>query len=181
MDVVVEYDKKKLQRLAQAFPKAAVSSLNRVGASTRTKISSEVRQDYNIKKSDLDKRILKPTKASPSILRTKISIRGPRIPLFAFGGKPRQPKQRANASAEIKAGKRKSFSHFFVAKMPSGHIGIFKRTGRFSKGKRETIAEVFSLSAAEMAGTKKIGAVVNSFWRSELVKVFTHNINYFRK
>jgi hypothetical protein len=193
MDVVVEYDKKKLQRLAQAFPKAAVSSLNRVGKSTRTQISSLIREKYNIKKSDLDKTIGKPWKAIPSDLRSKIIIKGSPTPVFKFGGKPSVPKQRASVSVMIRRGRRISISryHAFVAKMSSGHIGIFYRTGEKvipTKGRyepagifREKIQEIYTLSTADMAGSVEIAKKVESFWRTELVKVFTHNINFFRK
>jgi hypothetical protein len=65
-------------------------------------------------------------KSSPQTLESRVIVKGKPVPLMAF--KPRQTKK--GVTVTIKKGHRTMLRSAFIAQMPGGHIGVFKRVGR---------------------------------------------------
>lgn len=145
MRVAVEIPKSDTDALAaglQAYPKGAARvvyrAINKIGKSTRTYISREVRKKIAIKAKDANKcityhrgRLSNPT--------GRIKIRGKRLPLIQFGAS--QTKKGVTYRIE-KGGGRKRMQGGFIATMRSGHRGVFSRRGK----SRLPIHEAFGVS-----------------------------------
>ena len=116
---------------------AAASALNRAGTSARKSASDEVRSDWNIKQKDLYGYI-KITKASSATGTYIFRLKSKPIPLAKFSTAsqlvvPAGRRQKRSPSYKLKkAGGRSRVSGSFVAKMKSGHVGIFNRRGKRS-------------------------------------------------
>jgi len=90
--------------------KAMRQALKTLGTGARTQISKLMRNEYNIKKKDLDKEI----KVIPQLKNYQITlqIKGRKIPLIYFGAKETERGVRIS----IKKGKKVVIPHTFIAK-----------------------------------------------------------------
>jgi len=119
-----------LQRTLGAYPrkyqKVVSRAINKIAVSARQQISVRVRQELAVKATELKQRNIKLRKASYTKLAAFILISGSRIPLSRFGAKQTQ----AGTSYKISPSDgRKTAKGAFLATMPSGHRGVFKRKG----------------------------------------------------
>ena len=177
--------KSKSRAVQMATEKAIVSSLNKMAAQGMTQGRKAITDKYNIKAKDV-KNAITIKRASKGRHEAIIKARGDSsLPLFLFGGSPKQPKsqvgikapykRRTRASAKVlKAGKREKLKHAFVAKMPSGNVGIFERVGKKSLPLREKttigIPKMFKFEAV-----KAIDRVVET--KGE--QIFKHELGYY--
>jgi len=131
---------RKVERMLRGFPKAVPKvmsrGINRTITSAKTETARKIAAEISLKVSDVKKTIYI-KKASYSRWLAQLGISGSRIPLKMF--KARQTKK--GVSYKIGA-KRKFIKSAFFATMSSGHIGVFKRLGKF----RLPIAELFGPS-----------------------------------
>jgi len=120
-----------LRQVALSFPAAArrhirpaaARALNRVAVSTRAEASREIRQVYVLKARAIKAQI-RLTRATAQSLEARLTASGKRIPLIEFQAR----QNRQGVSVRIKrAGGRKTVRHAFVARMRSGHVGVFLR------------------------------------------------------
>lgn len=59
-----------------------------------------------------------------------VTVRGRPIPLYLFGARPAQPGRRPSSGVLVDVMGRKAVDGgTFIARMRSGHVGVFKRTG----------------------------------------------------
>lgn len=119
--------------------KATLRALNRAGDQAVTAASREIRRTYNISAAKASQQIKVRDRARPGKLSFTIRIFGSRINLIEFvrGSKsPTVGRARAGRgiSVEIKKGQRKLIPHAFIAKMKSGHVGVFVRARPSTKG-----------------------------------------------
>jgi len=129
---------KEIKSHALKLEKAGVRALNKTATSVRQASSVEVRQTLNIKASFV-KRLLVIRKARRGQMRSSIESSYEKVPVIQFGG-VRQTKK--GVSVRMRKDKpRKTFSGAFIAKMPNGHTGVFRRSlsaGKRSKGRPST-------------------------------------------
>lgn len=142
----------------------------------KTMTSRRIREKYDLRKEVLDKGYLKQSSipATESRPIASLVVSGEQIPLYKYGGasptKPTpldwyawvnirgqrvraRPSQQATghqfidspSDLQVKFGNKA-----FVAKMHSGHIGIFARDGGRSSEDSDAISELFGSSAATM-------------------------------
>jgi len=149
--------KASLKNHSNVVEKAMASALNKLGAKGVTAANRGVRETYNIKASDVSKAISRiPAKASSkgkeASLTTIIVVKGGRLPLIQFGGRPTKPPNQAGVPVArrksptvqiLKAGPRRPVSRdketghgAFVARMASGHVGIFVRSSKWLQDRR---------------------------------------------
>lgn len=108
--------------------KAVIRALNKTAEQARTAASQEVRSaGYNIKASAI-KKSFSIKRASSGNLVVTLKATGRPIGLINYGA--RQTK--SGVSVQVKSG-RKVLRHAFIATMPSGHKGVFERTGKQHK------------------------------------------------
>jgi len=128
---------------------AARRSLKETVASARTAASRAIRERYHISKVNIDRYLVKYLKATEliAILEARASTRTATLPLIYFRvkkpglrlvkekGKIKeiQKTRRAKGLVQVQVVKGKPWAplkHAFIAKMPSGYIGIFERVGK---------------------------------------------------
>lgn len=190
--------KAKFAKLPGVINKATASALNKIGRQGVTAAKRSITSTYNIKSGDAAKGLnITAAKGSGNDPRlfVVITARGDRIGLHKFGGLPTAPTsqvgvpvlRRKLATVKIlKAASRRAVTrdaptgHMpFVARMQSGHIGIFVRTGLPAATKSgESIRELKSRGVAEIfrkTGTKAIDKLLAEKGRSML----EHEVNYY--
>jgi hypothetical protein len=156
---MIEIDDKELERLKTVLagvPKGAAraisSAANRAASAARTEATKQVRAQYIIKAQDVRSPI-SIEKASVSRLTATLRASGRVIPLSKFRISPRSPNQSRPLRAQVKKGSSGGIvQHAFVAKMPSGHAGVYMRKTR----RRLPIKELFGPSVPHMIGSKEV-------------------------
>lgn len=134
--------------------KAQVAATNKAANTAVSRTIKLITKAYNIKQKDLRAQItiIKANKNYPSI-RIMVSHKG--IPLMDFKPKPNTVAQytrpEKGVSVEWKRGKRQIIKHSFIAKMKSGHTGVFLRKGK----KRLPIKETYGPSAMQLFKTEE--------------------------
>ena len=193
----------KLGRIPGAVPLAAARAVNRTLDMNRTKIKNATTSRYAVKAGDVSKAIkIKKASARRHHIRGLVISAGGSLPLIKFKGghkKPfsdmaRRPKEGAKGRV-LASSQPKTIRHAFVARMKSGHKGVFIRTkegstyrpGRGGKGRkvvrvigkgrlvhRLPIKELKSPSVAVMA--KKVIPPLRPQMQQTLNERFGHEI-----
>lgn len=164
-----------ITRDLSAYPKAQAvivsRAVNKVATAARTEINTSVRKNLAIKTRDLNKTI-KLVKANTARPQAKIRIKGRRIPLAQFAAS----QTRAGVAYRISpGGGRKTIKSTFLAKMESGHRGVFTRLGekRQMKRGRYTGPQVVSF----MAGGRNRVFIARNKKRQPIVEKFGPSVN----
>lgn len=128
--------------------------INRALVTVRTATTKQIREVYAIAQKDLrSESNIQLRKASKSNLAGEIAFSGCKIPLYRFNVSPKQPAQGAAVKAAVlKSSAQTEFEHAFIAKMQSGHLGMFER----ATSRRLPIDEFTGPSVAHMAGNSVV-------------------------
>lgn len=171
---------------------AARSALAKVAKSAVSTCSAEIRQVYNVKKSDLDPRInVTPPRADN--LTAIITISGTSMSLSYFGARQlagarvitrgkegmktavrKRVAKFAGVEVSVQKGKRTQLRQAFMARMKSGHIGVFRRMGK----SRLPIMEKAVISIGSMAQAAKVQPIILKKIGESWVKIFPHELEY---
>jgi Prophage minor tail protein Z (GPZ) len=170
--------------------RAIVRALNRAGDQAMTEASRLIRAEYNIKANTLRKQMKVRARARPGSATYVIRVFGGRIPLIEFGA--RGTRSRGVSVRVKKGGGRERIARAFIAKMKSGHIGVFARVKqlgklkaefRYGKGSRITrrgsdlpIQELYSLDTPTMFMRPNIQRAVGAKVRESFEKNFADQI-----
>jgi hypothetical protein len=109
---------KKLDALQREAPAAIARSLNRAIASARDDAEARLSSDLGVSR-DIVRRGLAVTEATPQRLFAALTVSGKPTPLIGFG---------AVQTAAGVTSRFRTVAHGFIARMPSGHVGAFRRT-----------------------------------------------------
>lgn len=133
------HDVKKVFKEIRTEMRDTVSKpLNKAARDAVKNAVKEVTKDFNITQKELRKRIsIKNATTRNPVVEVTLS-RKP-IALAKFGAK----QLKKGVKASVKKGNRKLYEKTFLAKMKSGHIGVFKRKGK----EKLPIKEYFGLSS----------------------------------
>ena len=161
-------DNTHLEELAAEFPLCAVRALNTVGGQTERFAESEILARYNVSSQDV-KSAFSREPAKPGQLTYTIKASGVRTRLFQYG--PMQGP--VGVTSEVIRGSMVTVAHAFVARMPSGHWGVFLRDKvkrphirmRGVKGAAEKIhiQEQYRPSISEMFFARSVMEKVSAF------------------
>lgn len=147
-----------------------VIALNKAIDGGVTEADRAIRAEFQIKRDDLRKVMGRPAYATKYQMSARLLIKGHRIPVYYFNPRPSEPgNMRKPVTVSIKkGGGRKGKSTWFVARMKSGHIGVFERRGAAPY----PIKEVFTISVPEMLRKRDITAQVHKNTRERFNKEF---------
>lgn len=138
-------DKKAFRRLEHAlkgvkngFERAAVSAINRTLTTGRSRIAKRVGDELKIRRKALlqqrrSRQVMRLDKATRSRISGAIKLTRVPIPLIEFASAANrvptvEKKRRKPPVVQVrKGGQKERLSNAFVARMPSGHVGIFER------------------------------------------------------
>ncbi len=154
MVMKIKIDDKKMRRFVRDMPRAGERSvaraLNKAITRTRTMAAREVSAKRNLKvgRARKDMRIYKATYAKPV---ASIYVKDRPIGVVEVMGPKRQTKRGVTAKLE-KGAKPHLFEHAFIAKMSSGHVGVFRKFGKLThKSSKDTPGtERYNLPAFEV-------------------------------
>ena len=151
-----------LSRLGSNMPTVASRAINRTIASAQTLMKREISSDIGIKVGVVAKQ-LKVSKASRTKLSASLKASGKRIPLIELGAKGPEPSRGKGRGITYRRGGRTvRISKGFIARMPSGHRGVFKRfpgvAVRTRDPRKEGIRELFGPSIS-LVFSKKLPKV----------------------
>lgn len=164
-------DNNMVEKLRKKVPQAVVRALNKSILQTRTEISTQVRQTYNVRKADFDDS-LRIRKAIGNNFFASLISYGKRIALPKF--KASWSKKNAGASVEVIKGQTRMLKHTFISTMKSGHEGVYIRRGI----KRLPIRELKGPTPGQMMVARKIWTVVETMITDFFVKHLDHEVDY---
>ena len=154
----------------KAYRGVVLRSLIKVSRSAEVQANRMIREEYNMRRSDVDKLInLRP--ASISNLSAVLVVRGKRLPVMLL--QPRQTKQ--GVTIAITRGTRKLIRHAFLAKMKSSYESVFQRKTK----KRLHIKELRTISAAEMFGKQINMVILDKFVADKFPGLLEHELQYY--
>ena len=139
--------------------KALSSTIRRANNTVRSETLKGITTVYAITRQNVraETTIKVRTQSSDGGIVGTVLFAGHKIPLYRFNVSPTIPIQRATVSAAVLAGNgRTPFQDAFIARMQSGHTGMFERDG----SKRLPISEFMGPSTAQMAGNSIVLADV---------------------
>mgnify|MGYP000881591447 CR=1 FL=1 len=193
----------KLDMMDKAVQKGVVSGLNKLAAQGLTQGVRAITQQYNIKTGDAKKGVSVTKASVAAIrlngsTHATIHASGRSFPLFKFGARPTAPisqrgierhghaktaKQassmrqypgRKRTTVKVKrAGARTRLEHAFVARMASGHVGVFERTTK----RTLPIKEMHSIGVSGMFKAASI-RTIKQLVRTKGPAVIRHEIGY---
>jgi len=120
----IEAQKKNLARFSRiGVLRATYRALNKTGGKANTILKRDISKSYNLAQSEF-KGGMSVIKAGPSFLNFGIRGSGKQIPIIKVKG----AKKQGPLGVRINTGSgSKVLRGHFIAKMPSGHIGVFRR------------------------------------------------------
>lgn len=170
----IEHAQKMLGHIPGAAQKAAAHAINRATQTAKSAAATEARKSYVIKHGDVLKTITI-RKASPGDLTAAVVSRGHVVALPKFRVTPRQPQPTRKKPIQVRVKRNDGggpINSAFVAKMRSGHIGVFNRTG----GKRFPIIQRYGPSVPQMLGSPSVRLWVEQRATEMLDKRLDHEI-----
>lgn len=124
----IEDSNRAMAALGEKAPLALMRAINRTASNARTAMTRVIAGDLGIKASIVRDRV-KVSEAKRNHLGATLYASPKRIPLIQFKAKgPRPSRGRGRGvTAKIGAGR---YPHAFIARMTSGHEGVFQRRGK---------------------------------------------------
>jgi len=132
-----------LSAVPGAAEKAITAAVKRGQATARSTALKGITAHYSITPSNVraETNINVRTRHDGGGIAGYVSFSGAAIPLYRFNVSPKTPtpRQEQHISVGVEKGKVTRFKHAFVAKMRSGHYGVFERVaGAYMKGRSHT-------------------------------------------
>ncbi len=177
----IEKATKLLRNIPGGVEKAIVSTINKSIYGAKTDSTKRVTQEYVIKQARV-REVIQVLKASKNNLSARIISRGRPRALTYFKTNPRDvPRKRLKKllRAQVKKGAGGPIKNAFLARMESGHLGVFHRTGKKRKKDKtnlESIEQNYGPSIAQMLGAKSVVAYVEEKAQKRIEKNLNHEI-----
>jgi len=154
--------------------KSFFSALSRTTQRLKTESGRKAREMYVVKsKAVTDQVVLR--RGSASNLSSELRWKGRNIPLMQFRTNPKSPSARPRAlkAAVKRAGGNKKVDGAFIARMRSGHVGVFRRSSR----KRLPIEELYGPAVPVMLNNPEVVEQLERVAVEEMEKRFEHEMN----
>ena len=179
---MIQIDPKQIERaeiLLKDIPngasKAIVNALNRSVEGARTDAVKKVRERYIIKAKDV-RDTIQIKKATYDDLTAIVKASGSPVALSKFKITPSSPpktRRKKPIIARVTRGGGGPIPGAFVAKMESGHVGVFERVGKA----RLPIKQLYGPSVPQMLGHESVTEYVEEQAREKVEKRLEHEIN----
>jgi hypothetical protein len=186
ISISISINTKEIQRalttqMENVVNKAAVRAINKTAMQARTEAVRAVRCDYNIKASAI-RNSFKLQRAKKGNLTAVLTATGKPIALIDYGAR----QVIGGVSVSVK-NKRTVIRGAFLAKMQSGHTGVFVRVGKEHKtvtrnGKKIRsglpIKELFGPSVPTALANERVQNAIKRLIKEKLPKIFTHELKF---
>jgi hypothetical protein len=163
------------ERMRSLVDQAHVAACNRVANSVRAQAVRFVRERYPGFKAAAIRatmQIIRATYTKPTAI---VRVRGKRSPLIAFSAR------QTRTGVSVRVRQRKTIRTAFIATMPSGHRGVFKRTGRFGRRgnpKLEKIAQLTTLSIPQALEQEAVVGDLKEYARERYMIEFRRELKF---
>ena len=163
-----------LTHIPEGGPKALARAINRAAETARTEASRKIREMYYIKHSDI-RSTISIRKATASSIAAEVVSRGRPVALTKFRVTPRtvQPRRNSPVIVRVKRGGGGAVAGAFVARVSSGHVGVFRRLGQ----SRLPIQQLYGPSVPQMLGSPDVVRSVEQKAQEALEQRLNHEIN----
>ena len=186
---MIEIDDHDLQRAAnmlQAFPGAVDRLSKRAVRSSVKGVKREAAQKITERYTFQKKRIAGALRVSYRGTGAVFSARGRVNDLAYFKHNPsrvpaKRPPKGKYLYSEVVRGQGGTIAHAFLARMKTGHIGVFHRTGKPSKSdeKKEEIKKNFAPSVPQMLGSPTIRDYMEKHLQTRLAGAVEREVDQF--
>lgn len=145
----IKFDAKQIVKRAEkrrrAVDKAHIQALNRTASGVRTDGSRKIKEQVNLKVGFIKKQ-MNVVKANKNRPQAKVVTSGKPIPIINVGAR----QTRKGVTVKVKRqGQRRTIKSAFIATMPQGHTGVFRRTGRRTASGKQQIKEIWTTTASQ--------------------------------
>lgn len=170
----IERLQKRLFGFEEQIDKVKARAINRSASTAQSTLVKEIRQRYNVKAKDVRSTVTI-RRAKPSSPQAEIRSNGSVLPATSFKINPRtvNGKRRTPIRISYKRGSTKTLEDAFIARLNTGHLGVFKRLGK----ERFPIQKQFGPSVPQMAGNDQVVESVIESANEMLDKRLDHEIN----
>ncbi len=185
-----------LARIPGAMDKAVRNAMTRAVSALRSNTKKAVRSRYAISSGNLRTNDNVRVRYSyQGGVRAEVVFSGSKIPLFRYSGaSPSGPVKDTSRKVHAKvhgewrtvnpgvpaAGHQlvstspKRFNNAFVARMGSGHVGIFARTGGAASGDGDEVKEIMGSSMPQMIGHEQVAAKLDEIVAQKFLERLEH-------
>jgi len=176
---------------------ASRSAVKKVSDQCRTHISKMIRDEYNIKAKDINKRLKVATRARGDELEAEITGLGRGLPLSAFDARQEGVRTRKGETQYTKKAQRVGWGKAggvvsvlvkhasgrkpvrtepkaFLTRFKSGHLAVAQRTG----SNRLPIKELLGPGIALLFGSKRIMAAAKDFSKLKFREIFERELKW---
>lgn len=196
----VERAERLLGNIPGGVEKAVRSAMARSASHLKARSSKVSRERYDIKAANIrDAENAKVSYSYQNGVQAHIVFSGRRIPLYRFGGaSPSVPTKDPGGRGPVMFGPEKwgllfpsvparghvlkstspaLFRHAFVARMKTGHVGIYERTGGMTSHDKDEIEELFGPSVPQMLGHQEVAEKLTGEAMETFEERLGHEIN----
>jgi hypothetical protein len=158
----------------KAEPRALSSALNRAAEGARTDAVKKARETYVITAGRV-RETIGIGKATPDNLIARVKSQGRPRALSYFNVRPKLPgiRRRKPLFAQVQRGGGGTIKGAFVARLQSGHLGVFNRVGKSSL----PIIQRYGPSVPQMIGSETVTEYVELGAQRRLDNRIDHEIN----
>ena len=164
----------------QGIHKALAGAVNRATTTLKATTAAEIRKEYTTTAATIKEGFRMSGKATAANPGAIVRVSTKPLPMIDFKISPTMPRQKNPPKAlnvTIKKGETKN-TKYFVAQMPSRHIGVFERiAGTRTKNKnKEQIREKTAVSVADMTENEDVLIPVLKAAEKTLQERFGHEV-----
>jgi hypothetical protein len=179
--VMAEFRRNDYNRIVQRLEKIANKTIIRKAINLAAKRAADhgvtltkkgIAADTTLKPGDIGKKVKRYAYGSPLDMSIGMRISDTARPLSDFSFTPKKPKYRTAPEVEIYKGNKTRFGKgAFVAKMPTGHVGIFER-------ETEKPMPIKQLTGPSVTGLFKANENVHNMVWDEIFKTFEQRVEH---
>lgn len=183
LSINIDHGLKDIQRILNNMSngiekQAGVRALNRTMGMAKTAGKREMVRQYSFRSAKVESTLIV-VKASPQRVEAAVRSRGFRTRLIDMTA--RQVKR--GVTVRI-SNRRKLIRGAFIAKMKSGHVGVFAREPGMQMGKRgkpiknRKIKELYTIAIPEAFGSQEVIDSMRQTFRDKFMARFKHEMEY---
>lgn len=179
----IEQAQELLKGIPGASKKAVSTALRKSLRNAKKEAVKEVRERYTIRKAGYVSRTIKMKVENMTGI---LSSKGPVNDLSYFKTNPktvpkRRPPKGKYLYSQVVKGQGGTIAHAFLAKMKSGHVGVFQRAGLGANNASLPISKLSGPSTPQMLGSPSVTEFVAKKMLERMDKNLEHEIDAFLK
>lgn len=179
----IEQAQELLKDIPGASKKAVSTALRKSLRNAKKEAVKEVRERYTIRKAGYVSRTIKMKVENMTGI---LSSKGPVNDLSYFKTNPktvpkRRPPKGKYLYSQVVKGQGGTIAHAFLAKMKSGHVGVFQRAGLGANNASLPISKLSGPSTPQMLGSPSVTEFVAKKMLERMDKNLEHEIDAFLK